>query len=534
MIRALDGLVLALAALVVSDLVFWWWRPEEVLLVFLGAVAVRAGLRPYPIPTWQAERLVLVGGIAYAILFSFIAVTRHWAFRTHALDLGYYVQVVWSMSQGLGPHVSLPPMHAWGDHFSPTLYLLVPLFALLPRPESLLVMQSVAFGLGALPVFALARRRLGADVPAAAFALLYLLNPTLHGINLRDFHIAAFAIPLLLAAVYLFEAGRMGWFLVATILTLGCREDAALAVVGLGLWIALVRRRWIWGLALVAVSLGVLFVDIKVLMPYLRGEPYPHLHRYTHLGGSLEEILLNMVLHPLRTLGYMLSLEKLRYLLALLAPLAFLPLLAPWDLVPILPSLAHNLVSFDDVLFHHRTQYNSYILPFLIPAAISGYARLSPRLMLHGRPVRALLFGLSFLLSLALTSRTLNDLAVKHWWLTERQRAAYTVLAEVPAGAPVSTHERLLPHLATRSRVFVFPQGLDVSEYVLLDGAAKRDLEQVQPKRSGDEMSLSVQDDDMIVIYRYEVVREVQGYLLLHRLSPDGIQPAKAERAKRG
>jgi uncharacterized membrane protein len=129
----------------------------------------------------------------------------------------------------------------WGDHLSPIMYLFVPAFWLVPGPVVLLVAQSVALALGALPVFAIARRRLGDDRPAAAFAVLYLLNPSLHGINVRDFHAAALAVPLLLAALYCVEAERPGLFARRGGGTLACREDAALAVLGLGAWLCLAR-----------------------------------------------------------------------------------------------------------------------------------------------------------------------------------------------------------------------------------------------------------------------------------------------------
>ena len=61
-----------------------------------------------------------------------VVVTRHLTFKTHALDLGYYVQVVWQLAHGHAPLVTLPPMHAWGDHLSPVLYLLAPLGRLAP------------------------------------------------------------------------------------------------------------------------------------------------------------------------------------------------------------------------------------------------------------------------------------------------------------------------------------------------------------------------------------------------------------------
>ncbi|MBI2553834.1 MAG: DUF2079 domain-containing protein, partial [Candidatus Rokubacteria bacterium] len=247
-----------------------------------------------------------------------------------------------------------------------------------------------------------------------------------------------------------------------------------------------------------------------------RGGPYPHLHRYAHLGGSLGEILLNMVLHPLRTLGFMVSGEKLTYLLALLAPLGLLPLLAPWDLLPALPALAHNLLARDPVMFRYRTQYNSFILPFFILAAVSGYARLAPGLALKGRPLRGLALGLAFLLSLALTSRTVNDLALDRWWLTARQRAAHALVAQVPPGVSVSTPDRFVPHLAMRPKVFVFPVGLEKSEYVLLDARAYPS--NVRFERQGNEVALSVGGQGGAMEYRYEVLHEAEGYLVLRRL----------------
>src|SRR5205814_3390662 len=45
---------------------------------------------------------------------------------------GQFAQIVWSIAHGDGPWMTLPAMHAWGDHFSPILYLLVPLARLGP------------------------------------------------------------------------------------------------------------------------------------------------------------------------------------------------------------------------------------------------------------------------------------------------------------------------------------------------------------------------------------------------------------------
>src|SRR5205085_8167466 len=108
-----------------------------------------------------------------------------------------------------------------------------------------------------------------------------------------------------------------------------CREDAAIAVVGFAIWLALARGRWTLGIALGVAGVVLLALDLHDVMPYFRGSPYPHLQRYAFLGNSLGDILLSLVARPWRWLGALASWRNAVYLLAMLGPLAFLPLFAP-------------------------------------------------------------------------------------------------------------------------------------------------------------------------------------------------------------
>jgi uncharacterized membrane protein len=491
----------------------WLWRPEHLFLLLLGLVALRLLVAPRPVPAWRPRRVVAVGIAAYAVVFSFVTVTRHYTFATHALDLGYYVQLVWNLARGAGPYVSLPEMHAWGDHLSPIMYLFVPGFWLAPGPVVLLVAQSVALALGGVAVFGLARARLGDERPAAGFALLYLANPSLHGINVRDFHAAALAIPLLLAAIWAVEAGRPWLALLPAALTLFCREDATLPVIGLGAWMALARRRRLAGALSAAAALAVLAVDVRWIVPAYRGEPYSHLGRYAHLGGSLGAIMANAVLHPLRTLATLATADRAVYLAAMLAPLAFLPLLGGLDLLGVLPALAQNLLSSDPVLYGFRAQYQAFVLPFLLLAAIAGYARLERRRPGHW-PVAVLVVAM--VASLTLASRTVNNLAVARFWPDADQRAAYRVLERVPPGAAVSAQDPYVPHLSLRPLVFVFPVGIEKSDYVLvnLDTYPWRNLPDVRLARDGAAVTIVIGGTER----RYAVAAQAGPHLLLRRL----------------
>ncbi len=484
--RGLEAAALLLALLVLAIIATGGWkvagialtRPEDVLLALVVVVAARAVLAPLRLPALAPRRVVIGGVAAYAVLMGFITVTRHRALLTHALDFGYYVQVIWALAQGLPPRVTLPPMHAWGDHFSPVLYLLAPLGWLPGAAPLLLLAQTLILAAGGLVVYAFARRRLGDDALAAGFALIYLVNPSLHGINVRDIHPQAFAIPLLIGAALALDAGRWGWCAVALALTAACREDAAIALVGFGLWAALARRRWRVGGGIAAAAVALLIFDTRVLMPYFRGEPYPHLvKRYAHLGSSVTDVLVTLALRPWRWVPVLLHPIKLVYLGALLAPLAFLPLLAPLALAGALPMLAVNLLTFDRVLFHHRTQYQSFVLPFVMLAAVDGCVVLRAWLARHPRPwlsPRGVLIA-AFLVSVTLTSRTINDLMVTRWRLGPEQRAARALAARIPPTVPVSVNERLQPHLALRAESYIFPTAAERSRYVLdLDSVIER------------------------------------------------------------
>ena len=477
LVRGLDAAAAALGVLALAILATGGWtiagvpltRAEDAVVALAVVVGARALLSPPRLPRVRPRRAIVVAVAVYVLAMGFIVVSRHVALRTHALDLGYYVQVVWNIAHGHAARVTLPPMHAWGDHFSPVLYLLAPLGWLGAVPAGLLLAQTVIFAAGALAVYGFARRRLVDERAALAVALLYLVNPSLHGINLRDVHPAAFAVALIPAAALAFDAGRPGWGLAALVLTLAGREDAAIAVIGFAVWLALARGRWLAGTLLAVASVGVLFVDVTWVMPHFRGEPYPHLGRYAHLGGSLGEIVRTLAL-PWRWLPEMLTASRLVYLVLMLAPLGFLPLAAPRAAAAVLPALLVNLLSADPVLFHHRAQYQGYVLPFLLLAAVEGYRALGLRLgdrRLLGRYRAGAVLGLGFVVSVALTARTVNDLGVRAWRLGQEQRAAHHLVGRVPPLASVTTNERLVPHLADRPEVFIFPSAVGQARYVL-------------------------------------------------------------------
>jgi uncharacterized membrane protein len=173
-----------------------------------------------------------------------------------------------------------------------------------------------------------------------------------------------------------------------------------------------------------------------------------------------------MLTRPRAVLGVLLEFARLRYLVAMLAPWAFVPLLRPLPLLAVVPVLAVNLLSSDRVLFHHRTQYTAYLLPFLAVAMVGGVSALRRR---WGEREVQLAVGLACLISVAMTARTVNDLIVSRWWPDARTRDVHALVAMVPPSVVVGGDERIVPHLAHRPRVYIFPQQLAECDWIIVE-----------------------------------------------------------------
>ena len=83
-------------------------------------------------------------------MFAAYSIARHAAFNSKAYDLGLHAQVFWNTSQGRLFASSIEVKNYLGDHVSPIILLLAPIYRLWPDPAWLLILQAVALASGAL------------------------------------------------------------------------------------------------------------------------------------------------------------------------------------------------------------------------------------------------------------------------------------------------------------------------------------------------------------------------------------------------
>ena len=107
--------------------------------------------------------------LAYVALFATYTITFHHNLRTAAYDLGLEDNLVWNVLHGIGFFRSTPFSGPTGSHFGNHAtffsYVIAPFYALAQGAGTLLFIQSLMIGIAAIPLFLVARRKLGAWAP---------------------------------------------------------------------------------------------------------------------------------------------------------------------------------------------------------------------------------------------------------------------------------------------------------------------------------------------------------------------------------
>ncbi|MFC8454745.1 DUF2079 domain-containing protein [Kitasatospora sp. NPDC057223] len=359
-----------------------------------------------------------------------VAVLRHLRLETAGFDLGIFEQGVRGYAGFEAPVAPLKGagFDLRGDHFSPVLIMLAPLYRVFPSALTLLLAQAALFAVSVMPVarFAVevADRRLG-----ALLGLAYGLSWGLWAAVEFDFHEVAFAVPVTALAVTALARDRTAAAVRWALLLLLVKEDQGLLVASVGGYLAVRGRRLpgavLIGAATVATAVAVLLA-VPAYSPY---GLYTYATEGSWNGGApLARLLLPGV--------------KGLTVLALLAPTLFVALRSPLCLLAVLPLVA-RFWSVNPAYWGTTEHYNATLVPVFFVAMLDGVRR-------SRRGVRA---AVVLALPVAVAMFPMPSLQLPG----AQDRAVRSTLSAVPDGASVAASNRLAPQLTGRCTVSLFP-----------------------------------------------------------------------------
>ena len=496
--------------------------------------AERAGRhRAQWVAVWLLTALTAVG-------YSVFALARYHTFQTGSYDLVIFDQAVRSyahfrpgtsiikgLHNGFGPHFSV-----LGDHWSPILAVLAPLYWLFDGPQTLLVAQAVLFALAIPPLWMFTRRAFGggqaAVVAAYLVSVVYLLSWPIASALYFNFHEVAFAPALTAVALERLQAGRLRTALIALAALLLVKEDMGLLVAGIGLYLAVARPHVVPRQRLVAVALIVAGIVGTVLATYVLipafGGRSDYYWAYTALGSNAGQAIQHLITHPLSSLQLLITPRvKLFTILWLFGAFCFLPLFSPISLAVIPLLLERMLGSVFPNWWVTGFQYNAFLVVVLVCAAVDGAVRLDRSPLLArwrsgpGTPAGPVALVCAAVMCAAAVF-LVPHFAFRHafhlsyYRRDARMDAAAAADAAVPPGVTVEAVNHLGPQLSARDTVLLWDGDGSSPLYppwVVAD-VAKRDFTFA---RRGQQIR-------RVVLLRrsgYQVVFSRDGYLVLHR-----------------
>ncbi len=319
--------------------------------------------------------VVIAAACCYGAFMSFFTVRWHHKLGTAIFDLGINNNLLYG---GLSGHINestviFPedPAKYLANHVKWGLYAFLPIYAAFPRPETLLIIQSIFLGLGAIPLYLFCRDRLP-QWWAVAIALAYLSYYPLHSANFYEMKEPPVAAVIILFCIWAIDNQKY-WFGAACFLwAMIMREDMPIPLAVAGGVFLLSGRRPVAGLIMTAVATS-WFVFIRFrLMNDAGAWWFPNMYKdlWAAPERGFQGVVKTLLSNPSFTLKHIFVEKKFWYLMHLLVPLVFLPARRWYTWAAFIPGAILTLLVTDyapPIMFSF--QYVMYWAPYLFLAS---------------------------------------------------------------------------------------------------------------------------------------------------------------------
>ena len=406
--------------------------------------------------------LLLLIVIITSVIYINYSIIKHLAFQTHAFDLGIYTQISWLYSQNETSFSTLKHMPLLADHFEPILWIISPLYSLFPTPITLLIIQNVFVSLSAIPLYLIALNKTKSRPLSFLLIISYLTSIGI--INAVKFEFHTTTLSVLPIALILFAWVFEKWKLYALTLLFGflVKEDVSIMIFGLGIYQFIIGQRKL-GIITIVTSASYFILIKFFLMPFIwYGAAQGYIASSLLPLTSPLDIIILLITRPMIFLDiFFNSSIKQHTFSTIYQPFAFLPLISPLSWLTAFPLLYLRFSATSTHFWTHIFHYNANLMPFITVSTILAIKN-------WRLPAKPLIILFSILL-------TLNGLSPNSMlWESMQKRIVVdttfrsNMLQKIPPTESVSAQSPLVPHLANRTKIYMYPE-LSDANYIILD-----------------------------------------------------------------
>lgn len=402
--------------------------------------------------------------VVFTVIVSFYTVIKYLCFAHGAFDFGIFCQMYEQMLDTGLPFTTVERskyLSHFAVHFSPVYYLLLPGYAIFRSPIYLLIMQAVVVGLGVFPVRRICHALGLSEKCAVCAAAIYALFPSMANGCFYDFHENKFLSVFILYLVYFILREKNWGIILFSLLTLSVKEDAAIYVMAIAVWMLLSTKKkplaviiFVFSIAYFAFACSMIqFCGGDIMMSRLDNyyaDPdggFIDVIKtcFYDIGFLIKEVFLGADTEAFSEITY--EGQKLEFVLWLCFPILFTPFLSKktTQLTLLIPLLVINLMPEWMYQYNIDFQYTYGTAALIFFSALLTLSEMKAetrkKLMLC-----ALVVSMVFTVSLVYPKA--DRYFVRHARLGADYAATREALEIIPEGVSVTAYGFFIPQLA--------------------------------------------------------------------------------------
>ena len=399
--------------------------------------------------------------VCSTVYFGYITSAKYKSYNNFTFDFGIFAQMYERMAVSFSPSTTVERSHMmshFGVHFSPIFYLFLPGYYIFRSPLYLFYVQAGAVAAGVFAVYLIAGRLGLSGKLTLALELMYAFYPCLMNGTFYDFHENKFLTTIILFLFYFILSKNTLWEFIFAFLLLMVKEDAAIYLIVIALFMMINRKEVYRGLIMLGMAVVYFIIAQQIVAATgTEGVMISRLSDYFINGDRSFGSVVKAVFFDFGFLiKQMFTAEKLPFLLWMFLPVCCAPFLTKKisSLILLFPIIPINLMQSWQYQYDVDYQYTYGTAALIIVSAILVIARLK------GGKKRVVVIVSLFMCAVMSASLMVPKINNANTYLKSSNVTRQQVdelIDSVPTDATVTAAHSLVPHLYKVEWLYTMP-----------------------------------------------------------------------------
>ena len=395
------------------------------------------------------------------VYFGYITSAKYQSYNNFTFDFGIFAQMYERMAVSFSPSTTVERSHMmshFGVHFSPIFYLFLPGYYIFRSPMYLFFIQAGGVAAGVFAVYLIAGKLGLSGKMTVALELMYAFYPCLMNGTFYDFHENKFLTSIILFLFYFIISKNTLWEFIFAFLLLMVKEDAAIYLIVIALFMMINRKEVYRGLIMLGMAI-VYFIIAQAIVAAAgtEGVMISRLSDYFINGDKSFGSVAKAVFFDFGFLiKQMFTAEKLPFILWMFLPVCCAPFLTKKisSLILLFPIIPINLMQSWQYQYDVDYQYTYGTAALILVSAILVISRLK------GDKKRVVVIVSLFMCAVMSASLMVPKINNANTYLKSSDGTRQQVdelLESVPTDATVTAAHALVPHLYKVEWLYTMP-----------------------------------------------------------------------------